>query len=233
MKGGNMEINFNAAIDEKPLEHPSLLNSYLVSVKGKFRQYDEAIKTMHGEAKALKVKDDTSNKSAVEMASQVKKLTKKVETLRKQIVEAPNKFVKSINTFAKSYKEPLIDIETDLKNKIGKYQVEQERKRREAERKAKEEVERLQAKLDAEAEVKGEEPIKVPELVIPDLAKVTRTESGSASIRKVWAWELENFSELPDEYKKVDEVALNKAVKSGARNIPGVKIFQKSETVIR
>lgn len=245
-------------------EIPTVHNPYsLAPIKAQFKQYEVAIKAMEADAGKVKIKDDPSNKNAVAMAGQAKKLHKQIESLRKEIVKKPNEYVKAVNTFTKSFKEPLENIEQSLKGKIGAYQIEQERKRREAERKARETADKLRRKLEAEARIEQErleaearkkaetekkskqeiekavaevekiESIIVPEVVVAAPPKVTRTESGSASLRKVWAWKEIDFAKIPDEYKAIDVVKVNTAVKAGIRNIPGIEIFEEYKTVLR
>lgn len=221
----------------------------LERVKARFADYRPVLDDMKAKAAAVTVTNQESASVATSMASQAKRLAKQIEDQRKAIVEAPNAFVKGANTLAKSFSEPLSEIDRLLVGKINAYQREQERIRMEQERKAREEAEALrkkleedqkkeQARLDAEAKAKGTEPAQapppiVPEIIIPQAKTITRTEDGSASIRKVWTWKLLDFAKLPDEYKRVDEVKLNQAVKAGLREIAGVEIFEDQKTVIR
>ena len=134
-----------------------------------------------------------------------------------------------------------------MKRKINAFQIEQERKRREEEANARAEAGRLRKQQEEEAEkarlkaikegatpdeVKDIAPIVEP--VMPESKpKVTRTESGSASLRTVWTWEPISFSEVPDDFKALDTKKINTAVKDGNRNIPGLRIFEKQTTVLR
>jgi hypothetical protein len=57
--------------------------------------------------------------------------------------------------------------------------------------------------------------------------------SGSASARKRWVAEVVHVDLVPRQYLVVDQAALNAAVRSGAREIPGVLIEQRSELSVR
>jgi len=211
--------------------------------------YKATLEEMKAKATAAIVTNEDTARLAVEMASQAKRLSKQIEDQRKAVIKEPQEYVKGINTLAKSFTEPLDGIELTLKAKINAWQREQEKIRQERERKAREEAAALQkrledeakveqARLNAEAKAKGVEaqkvePIQVPEVIIPQPKTITRTEEGSASIRKVWTWKLLDFAKLPDEYKKIDEVKLNQAVKAGMREIAGVEIYEETKTVIR
>ena len=200
--------------------------------KYQFDQYLDQVSEMVESAKAHTVTDMATNETAVAMAGQAKAITARIEKLRKSIVDAPNQFVKSVNNFAKQYTGKLADIESNLKTKINRYQVEQQRARIEAQRRADEEAKKLQEMVNQESKAAGLEPVVVAAPVIP-AAVVTRTDNGSASLRKVWAWKLVNFNMVPDELKTINDKAVNQAVKSGVRNIPGIEIYEESQTVIR
>lgn len=101
--------------------------------------------------------DEASNITAIEMASQVKKLYNGIEKTRKQIVEKPKQFASSIDKFCKPYKDTLVSIEMGLKKKIKLFARDQAVKIKEAEGKARKEQAELQKKLDADARRKQRE----------------------------------------------------------------------------
>jgi len=107
--------------------------------------------------------------------------------------------------------------------------------REEAARKAEEET-RVRLAKEAEEEAAKHE-IQAPVVtapVIPVKEKVTRTETGAAAHeRKAWKAEVINEAEIPREYLTVDMKKINEAVKMGAREIPGVRIFEETSTVFR
>jgi hypothetical protein len=57
--------------------------------------------------------------------------------------------------------------------------------------------------------------------------------SGSASTRKVWRASVIDATRIPREYLAVDQKAINAAVRSGVREIPGVTIEQVDELAVR
>lgn len=60
-----------------------------------------------------------------------------------------------------------------------------------------------------------------------------RSAAGSASSRKRWVATVVDPSRVPRKYLKVDEVAINKDVRAGVREIPGVDIEHKDELAVR
>jgi len=201
--------------------------------KAKFLSYEIEINEMLAWVKNHKVTDDESNLLAVEVATQSKKFYNQIEKLRKTITDEPRQFTSAINNFAKVYTSQLKEIESTLKNQISSYAHKVEMVRREAEQKAQEEAKKLQAKIDKEAKAKNIEPVHVPEPVLPTKAEPTRTESGSASIRKSWTWKEVDISKVPHEYLMLDKIKINKAVRAGIRTISGIEIYEESTTVLR
>jgi predicted phage tail protein len=56
---------------------------------------------------------------------------------------------------------------------------------------------------------------------------------GSLKRVNTWCFEIEDTAAIPFEYICADQEAIDKAVKSGLRSIPGVKIFLKQEIKLR
>lgn len=207
--------------------------SKIEQVQIDFLRYKDSVASMNKRASELVVTDEASNRLAVEMAGQSAAMFKAIEDKRKEIVQAPNAFVKAVNTFAKEYTSALDGIKSGLGQKITRWAQEQERKRLEAQRKANEDAQRLQAEINAAAKAVDEAPAIVVQPVVLEAPKVTRTASGSASLQTTWTFEVEDFSKVPDQYKVIDSVGLNKAVKGGIRQIPGVKIYEVQGARIR
>jgi len=203
------------------------------TAKAKFARFELKIQGMLEKANSHEVINDVTNTQAVEMATQAKGLYNEIEKLRKAMTDDPRQFVSAINNFAKVYTVKLKEIENTFKSQISSYAHKVEMLRREAERKAQEEAKKLQAKIDREAKAKNIEPVQVVTPVLPTKPEPTRTESGSASIRKVWTWKEVDISKVPHEYLVLDRVKVNKAVKAGVRKIAGIDIYEESQTVLR
>lgn len=97
------------------------------------------------------------------------------------------------------------------------------------------ERERLEAIRQAEEEA-AKNAVEAPTVIAPvvqDAPKVTRTEAGSASQRKVWTFEIIDPAEVPREFCSPDPAKIRDAVKMGGRMIAGVRIFEDVKTVFR
>ena len=233
-----MSLDFSQVASEKPQPKKKVVAIVpkldIKKAQAQFSQYSQAIDTMVVKAQTLQVLDEFTNKEAVTMGTQAKKLYNTIEATRKEIIEEPNGFVKSINNFCKEFTLRLKDIETDLKKKISTFQYEQEMKRREAEKKAREESEKLQKKLEDEAKKKGIEAPVVVTPIVPKADKVTRTDEGGRSFQKMrWTFEVVDEAKVPREYCKVDPQAIRNAIQLGVREIPGLRIFEEAGTVFR
>lgn len=229
-------MNFAVALppEEVPAETQALAPQHRLDLaKARFGEYLERVDLMVTEAQTLTVDSTESQEAAVLLGTSSKKLSKQIDDLRKRIVEDPNDFVKSVNGFAKVFIDKLTAIETTLKKKITDYRLLQEQKRREQEQAAIRAQLELQKKLDAEAKEKNIEPVQVPAPVIPKEQAPVRTETGSASARKVWTFEVVNASEVPDEYKRIDEAKIRDSVRAGIREIKGLRIYQEEKTSFR
>lgn len=205
----------------------------LAPVRTALSKYDNAIAEMQAQAQALEVKDEGSNSAAVALAGKAKKIFKAIEAARKGFVSDPNAYVRSVNGLAKNYQAMFGEVENGLKQKIAQYRHRVELDRRKAEEAARKATEAAQKKIDAEAKAANVAPVKLDKPVVPKKENVTRTENGAAHIQKVWTFEIEDEAQVPREYLMVNEKAIREAVKAGVREIPGVKVYQESKTVIR
>jgi hypothetical protein len=52
-------------------------------------------------------------------------------------------------------------------------------------------------------------------------------------VRMVWSFEVENLSTVPRDFLMLDEQKIRNAIRAGIREIPGIKVFQKQQTVYR
>jgi hypothetical protein len=176
---------------------PVPVNPYdLAPVKKALEPYLAKIDAMAVQAQAVTVKDDATQAQAVEMAGQVKRLGKAIETARKEFVAAPNDYVGQVNGLAKSITAKTDAIERGLKAKLREYDdvVEAARIKAEAEaRKAAIEAQRLideearlaREKADAEAaEAKriADEAAKAGSAHAAHLAEVAAAEQAKAEV---------------------------------------------------
>lgn len=83
----------------------------------------------------------------------------------------------------------------------------------------------IKIKLDEWIDSQKDNPFGVVEKLDVD--------EGTITVKKSFDFIIEDDRLVPDEYKTVDAALIEKAIKFGSRNIPGVKIYEKSETMLR
>lgn len=209
-------------------------------------------------AKAIVVADKDTQVAAMGSVKEVVAWKKKVEDKRKELIAPLLERQREINEYAKALTEPLVGAETHLKRQLIEWDkkleaerqaelkriaIEREQKEkeaREAAAKQREEAEAMalfgptseatRASLVAEAEA---------ERINTHIAKEARKEEKAvmdnkvSGIRSVWKFEITELDDIPDIYWVVDEAAIGRAVRSGIREIKGVRIFEEKTMGVR
>jgi len=170
------------------------------------------------EAKEIVVQDKDSLTSAVDFLGRIATAKKEVDSRRRFFTDPLNQQVKSINDLFRKYSEPLVEADKIVRNKVLAYQAEEARRVAEEQQKALEE-----AKAQAEP---------IPISMVEEPEKTVRADAGSATTRQSWTFKIVDPSQVPDEYKVVDEKKIAAVVKAGVRNIPGVEIYPTSSLVV-
>jgi len=259
MKSG---FDFMAAVNNPPAEAsippPAVIgiNDPDQACRVLRRMYLPEIERMKAQAMAHVVTDEASQNEAITMAGQAKKLATAIEKKRKEVIEAPGEFVKTVNSFVKVFRDSLDDIDRKLKAGIQSHMTKIQMEQREAQERARIEAAKIQHELDLraaelnaqrEAEAhkaaeKGEPAAPVePEVIAPvvvapvvPVQKVFRSETGSSvHLRKDWVWDILDISLIPGKYLVVDKVSVNQAIKSGIREIPGIRIYETESAIIK
>lgn len=206
-----------------------------VAPSPKETQIAENAKTLEGRVKAITVWDEESAAEATDLAKLVSTQIRMVEDERKAMVKPLNDHVKYINARFKKYSDPLGVVLAEVKNKILGFQKEQ---RAIAERQA--EVARQEAEqLRREAEQAHADGVPAIDISEPTPSQVTvvagpvRGTFGTTSISKRWTWEVVDFALVPDQYKAIASGPVTAAVRDGAREIPGIRIFEAEGLSLR
>ena len=127
-------------------------------------------------------------------------------------------WVSEVNSQVKTSLAPLIAANSDMTKRIGEYVRQAEiDKEKERIKNLKEEERRSHISTG----LGGDGTVKTPvEAVVP-----LNVELG-VKVRKTWKAEITDETKIPREYLTPDTVKINQAVQSGARDIPGVRIYQ-------
>jgi hypothetical protein len=111
------------------------------------------------------------------------------------------------------------------RKKMGDYHNEQVRRQAEAEEinRQANEVARKQAEFSGT----GEFTVDTTPVQAAPVIHSAKSDMGTTSFKANWTWKLEDIKLVPEEYKILDRAAITRRVKSGERNIAGIKIFKE------
>ncbi len=177
----------------------------------------------YAEGRVVANADDA--KVATDDLSSIANLKKVMDNKRKSLLEPLKLQADEIRETYTYLMAPVLEADRITRSKVLAYQTEQERKKHEADA-----IEREKRELaEREAKLKGEPAPTLPPAVTTYVNTSTETDAGLSSITKVWKWEIEDFSQVPDLYKLPDNGKITAAVKSskGSITIPGIRIYQE------
>lgn len=206
----------------------------------------------------LKVSDSETQKSATASVKEIKSWSKKVEERRKELTAPLRARIEQINSLAEKISQPLLDAEKHCKVELISYdkvleverqkqlkaieeeRIKKEKEAAEAAKKAQEQAEAAAmfgsgANETRAALVANAEAERIKEEAAKEAKRVTKqVESNRVSgIREIWKYEILDSSKVPDEFWIVDDIAIGKAVRSGARQISGVRIYSEQTLGVR
>ena len=213
----------------KPIPITALINISPEADPAVIKLFEDAQQSKKwAESRVIKCNDDLKPATAdLAVMAKIKKqlMAKKVEyttPLRdnlKHIVEVFNGLL-----------EPLEEANQITRKKVTDYIFEQNRKKAEAE--ALEARKLALAREEAELN-NGEFTVPLNTVVIPEAAPTkVHTGMGSTGMRKLKKWEIENFADVPDEYKMIDAAKVGKLVRAGIDHIPGIRIYEEETLTV-
>lgn len=128
---------------------------------------------------------------------------------------------------------PLKAAEDVLKAEILRYRQEAQRRVQAERQRLERNAARRQAREDRQAREEGREAVKhaAPELAGPPATR--RTGEAAVTARKIWRFEIVDEAAVPRELCVVAEGRIRKAISDGARDIPGVRIYQDEIASVR
>jgi hypothetical protein len=205
----------------------------------------------------VEVTDEVTAASAMECAKALKKMEATIDDRRKELVAPHNEVVKRINGFAKLLQEPLHEAEAHVKSQLAIWNdILEERRLKELESASKD-LAAKKAQLDAQLAAEREEQEALALFQDPHQANQNAIITHASAVmkqaeveqshrehlksleqmkvsgsRKVWRFEIQDAGLVPREYLTVDEKKIRAAVREGAREIPGVRIYQETQIAI-
>ena len=203
--------------------------------KKDFGRYDDEIQKMALEVAEIDVAGDKDAGYLASILTAAAKLVKSLESERKRITGVAYDFYKTVMSFEKKYSEQVTsDIIGPGKRKLSDHERTKELERRKAEKAAREAAQRKQDQLDRDADDAGVARVALDTPVVMEERAPIRTESGSASVKPKWTFEITDPDKVPRKYCIPNYKAIKEAVeKTGVRRIAGVRIFEEFKTSLR
>lgn len=196
-------------------------------------QIESSIPQLCDTANTCSVWDHDSYNQAADLAKFISEALKTVESERKRITAPMNEALKATNAMFKKLGDPLDSALSVIKGKILKYKMDEDRRAREELERQKEEQ---RAKIAAAA-LAGQpaivEAVENLAAIAPGPTTAARGGFGSVSTMKRWTYTVIDPALVPHPYLVIDAKAVNEAIRSGVREIPGLKIEQVETAVVR
>jgi len=165
---------------------------------------------MSQQAEAIQVTTTEQEEDAYLALTQIKQVIKTIETNRKEITAPLNASLKAANALFKVLSKPFVEADKIVRNKVMDFRYLQEEK-------AAKELERRE-KIQAAHAKKGH----VTHEIIQPKAEVSKV----TTVAKRWTFEVVDVGKVSREYLVLDNPSVNKAIRSGVREINGLSIFQ-------
>lgn len=173
--------------------------------------------------------DDADVATYSERAKSLKGVAAMIEKARKAEKDQALKDGRTIDDFFKTLAKPVTDAADAIVASINAWQT----RRLAEERKA--QAEREKQEREAAAVFGGDEPeAQAAPVVAKEAARVVSS-SGRvvASAGTKWLHEVTDLTAVPRQYLMVNDAAIKAAIAGGARDIPGVRIYETVRTAIR
>lgn len=249
-QNGNIDFKKMAEVLETVTEEIGKGNGILEAIESKAKDLVQIEKTypaifkpfevqIEGMVKMAKewpaIQTEEKAQGALTLAAEARRLAKQIEEKRDEITRY--KFVQKVRSFAKGFLDKLETVDDAIKARLKEYNTWKRLEEEKAKKLADAAAAEAQKKMNAEAKKIGLSPSQTPQMpapLIPPAKKTVRDETGAVSYeRSVWLHEVTDLNLVPDEYWKLDEAMIKNAIKMGARSIPGLRIFEDKDPVIR
>lgn len=178
-------------------------------------------KESHGlieQAQNYEIKSGQDVDEASLFLKQINDSLKRIEDKRLEFTKPLNQSLRAINETFKLLKAPLESSKSLLSSKILQWrQAEQKRIAAEEERRR---------KIQEAHKKKGHQVSEPIELERPE------KKIGNAQTRMVWKWRVIDKNKVPEQFKEINQVAVNAAIRSGTTKIDGLEIYQEEVLAI-
>jgi hypothetical protein len=220
--------------------------------QAKVKLCTEEVHAIMARATAGPLTSSTEAASLSELVARGKVAFKELESCRRSAVDPLNEQVRRINDLFRPLTWKLAELEERGKKLLLAWNVrerqrvvqEQEAARLQAEEAARKEAAALEQMAQAQTDEQRQEALALATKAADEQMAATvaapmeaprgiRTDTGTSSIREDWAFDVVRPELVPRCYCAVDEKLIRKAIREGAREIPGVAIYLKEGMSVR
>ena len=213
---------------EQPENKGALILPSVDLIRRDLVRLDEEMKKVKAKVDVYIITDEASAAAIIETRRQAKDIFKEIESSVASKIGHIKKLVADVNAVVKYYRDSIDAIVEAADGKIKTYQRQRQIEEAELRRKQQELIDKENERLRKLAEKKKVEPPPMipPAPIIEEPKKTLATASGAkATMVDRWIFEVMNKEGVPEEYKMVDDKAVNAAIRQGVREIPGLRIF--------
>ena len=181
----------------------------------------------------LKVHDDGSLGKAAALVKQIRERVAYTEQQRKHFVGPANETVRRINAKAKAITAPLLELKRAIEQKMVLYQIERRREQKRIEREREDKILAAAVKVEEEGAPEVADALVEQAAKEPPRSQVVHAPRATVSVRKIWTFQVQDISKVPAEYLSLDTGKVRNAIRAGKREIPGLRIFQSEQSLVR
>ena len=206
------------------------------SIDAQKKEIEQSTKALVARATKFQITDPASLQKSSGILSDIATAKKRANDLRFSLTKPLDESKKRIMALFSPFIDQFEKATKIIKDKVRDYYFEQEEKARQAEKErllaeAKREEEIQKAQEEDREPVVEEIPV-IPEVKVPEKT-VKGVAGGSMTVKKIWKFTIVDEKLIPNEYRIVSEQLINEAIRNGAREISGVKIYEDKVVSIR
>lgn len=205
--------------------------------EARIKQLETTAASFPARASFIMVNSQATLDRANEFMKGVKTYIKAVDELMDPAIKKGKEAVAENVSIKKRLQGPAKEAEGIIKPVITKYLVDQDELRRKAKEEADQAIEKKFEKardIERLGDKEKAEEIRKTETAIAE-APPPPVKAAGTYLAKHWTWEEEDLEKIPKKWWTLDRLAINKEVREqkGKTNIPGIRVFQKSDSRTR
>lgn len=187
------------------------------------------------EAKNVVIATQENYKETSDFTKKIKGIYNDLENKSKFYSDPYYRTWKDIKAFFNKPMVALKAIEKISKDKmLTWYNTQEEIARKEQERIKKDNDKKI-AKFEEKQAATPEKEITAPVINMVDVTmdKTARADNSTSTVIKTWKWKIQDEQKIPREYLCIDEKKLNRLVKAGLKDVPGIFIYSENSMTNR